>query len=443
MSSQRRPGASRASALHRRDREPDRHRLERGDPRPARRRCPRPPPARPRRAPARSSSAPAWRTSTIAGSVRRTPRPARSSSATPASRSSTASCWETADGVNCSASATAAIVPRACSSCSRRRRRRSSIRKQRYCVTVKKSRSLLHGRDRPPSAHALPRSPPVPRLRRRVRRDGDLRQARLRRGRERRHAAGRALRARRRAVLAVAACSGGARALRALPRRDIGIALALGAVGYSAQAGGYFAALERLDASLLSLLVYTFPAIVAVAAIALGRERASRRTAVALALASTGLVLVLAGAAAGALDPVGTALGLAAAVVYSAYILSSEGVAARIGPLALSTLVCTGAATTLTLGGLVGGELDPGARERGGLRLAGRPRRRLDGRGDRPLLRRAAARRPDRRVDPVDPRAGGHRRAGVRRVRRVARPRAAGRRRPRCAPRMRAQCRVR
>jgi len=156
------------------------------------------------------------------------------------------------------------------------------------------------------------------------------------------------------------ALSRGARALRALPRRDIGIALALGAVGYSAQAGGYFAALERLDASLLSLLVYTFPSIVAVAAIALGRERASRRTAIALALASTGLVMVLAGAAAGALDPLGTALGLAAAVIYSAYILTSEGVAARIGSLALSTLVCTGAAATLTLGGAVGGALDPG-----------------------------------------------------------------------------------
>ena len=65
-------------------------------------------------------------------SVRRTPRPARSSSGTPASRSSTASCWETAEGVNWSASATAAIVPRACSSCSRRRRWRSSMHKQRY-----------------------------------------------------------------------------------------------------------------------------------------------------------------------------------------------------------------------------------------------------------------------------------------------------------------------
>jgi drug/metabolite transporter (DMT)-like permease len=155
------------------------------------------------------------------------------------------------------------------------------------------------------------------------------------------------------------AFSGGAPDMQALPRRDVGIALALGAVGYSAQTGAYFAALQRLDASLLSLVVYTFPTIVAVAAIALGRERANRRTAVALVLASTGLVLVLAGARQGALDPIGTGLGLAAAVVYSTYILASEGVAARIGPLALSTLVCSGAATTLTLAGVARGDLAP------------------------------------------------------------------------------------
>ena len=155
--------------------------------------------------------------------------------------------------------------------------------------------------------------------------------------------------------------NGGTGALRMLPRRDIAIAVALGAIGYSAQAGGYFAALERLDASLLSLLLYTVPAIVAVAAIALGRERGSRRTAGALMLASVGLVLVLAGAAAGTLDPTGAVLGLAAACVYSAYILTSEGVSGRIAPLALGTLVCSGAAVTLTLGAAVQGDLTPGA----------------------------------------------------------------------------------
>jgi drug/metabolite transporter (DMT)-like permease len=156
-------------------------------------------------------------------------------------------------------------------------------------------------------------------------------------------------------------CAGRMGEVRALARRDVGIVLALGAVGYGAQAGCAFAALERLDASLFSLLLYTYPVFVTVAAVALRRDPASPRTVGALALASTGLVLVLAGAAAGALDTLGTVLAVGAAVIYSAYILSSEGVAARVAPLVLSTLLCTGAATTLTLGAFAGGNLDPGS----------------------------------------------------------------------------------
>ena len=155
--------------------------------------------------------------------------------------------------------------------------------------------------------------------------------------------------------------SGAVPRLRAIPRRDLVTALALGAVAYSAQAGAYFAALRRLDASLLSLLVYTFPAIVTVAAIALGRERASRRKTAALVIASVGLVLILVVPGAGALDPLGATLGLAAAVVYSTYILISQGMVERIGPLVLSALVCTGAATTLTLASAASGDLQPGS----------------------------------------------------------------------------------
>jgi drug/metabolite transporter (DMT)-like permease len=160
---------------------------------------------------------------------------------------------------------------------------------------------------------------------------------------------------------ALVAGSGAARLLRGLSPRDIALALGLGALGYSAQAGAYFAALRRLDASLLSLLVYTFPAIVTVAAIVLGRERASRRVTAALALASAGVLLVLAGAGAGALDPLGTLLGVAAAVIYSAYVLTSASVAERVAPLALSALICTGAAVTLTVAGAAGGDLRLGA----------------------------------------------------------------------------------
>jgi drug/metabolite transporter (DMT)-like permease len=153
---------------------------------------------------------------------------------------------------------------------------------------------------------------------------------------------------------------GGAREVRALGRRDAGIGLALGTCGYALQAGCYFAALERIDASLLSLLLYTFPAIVAVAAVALGRERMDGRRLAALALSSGGLVLVVAGAGTGALDPLGAGLGLGAALVYSTYILVSERIAGRVRPRVLAALVCTGAAVSLTAGSALLGDLRPG-----------------------------------------------------------------------------------
>ena len=158
----------------------------------------------------------------------------------------------------------------------------------------------------------------------------------------------------------VFARGGAAAELRGLARRDVAIALGLGAVGYAAQAGFFFSALERIDASLLSLLLYTFPAMVAVTAIVLGRERADAIRFGALALASVGLVLVLANARAGALDTVGAALALGAAVVYTTYILVSQGVAGRIGPTLLSALVCSGAAVTLSAGSALLGDFRPG-----------------------------------------------------------------------------------
>jgi drug/metabolite transporter (DMT)-like permease len=140
--------------------------------------------------------------------------------------------------------------------------------------------------------------------------------------------------------------------------RDVGIALALGAGGYAVQAGLYFGALSRIDAGLVSLLVFTFPVIVAVAAVALGRERLTGRRAAALGIAVGGTALFVGGT--GAVDALGVALGLGAAVTYSAYILVSEGVARRMPPHRLATLVCTGAAAALTVATVALGQFRPG-----------------------------------------------------------------------------------
>src|SRR5215218_3382778 len=159
---------------------------------------------------------------------------------------------------------------------------------------------------------------------------------------------------------ALVVASGAGREARTLGRRGLGLGILLGGGVYTVQAGCFFAALERIDASLLSLLLYTFPAIVAAAAVALGRERLDRRRVAALGLASAGLLLVLAGAGIGALDPMGVALGLGAAVVYSGYILVSHAFAGSIRPQVLAAVVCSGAAVSLTAGSAALGELRPG-----------------------------------------------------------------------------------
>jgi drug/metabolite transporter (DMT)-like permease len=141
-------------------------------------------------------------------------------------------------------------------------------------------------------------------------------------------------------------------------RATVRTALALGAVGYATQAGLFFAALERMDAGLLTLLLYTYPAWVVLATLALRREPASRRRVGALALSLAGLVLALAGAGTGAFDAFGAALGVGAALTYAGYILVSDGVVGSADPIALSALVAAGAATTLTAVALATGGLD-------------------------------------------------------------------------------------
>jgi drug/metabolite transporter (DMT)-like permease len=147
-------------------------------------------------------------------------------------------------------------------------------------------------------------------------------------------------------------------ALRGLSRRAVLIALAMGAIGYATQSGLFFSALERMDASLLALILYTYPVLVVVAAVAIGRERASARRVSALLIASSGVVLVLAGAASGSFDALGAAMGFGAALAYTNYILIGDRVVSGVPLLALVALVCTGAAASFWIAGFVRGGPD-------------------------------------------------------------------------------------
>jgi len=139
--------------------------------------------------------------------------------------------------------------------------------------------------------------------------------------------------------------------------RLVAAGLALGAIGYAAQAGLFFSALRHIDASLTSLLLYTYPALVFCGAVALRREHVTRRKALALALASAGAALVLLGGGTGGLQATGVALALAAGATYAVYILVSEGMVARLDAFLLGALVATGGAATFLVTGLIGGSL--------------------------------------------------------------------------------------
>ncbi|HET7027378.1 MAG TPA: DMT family transporter [Candidatus Limnocylindrales bacterium] len=110
-------------------------------------------------------------------------------------------------------------------------------------------------------------------------------------------------------------------ALRAIPRRQVAAAVALGVL-YVGNSATYYAAIETVSASLAALIVYVYPAIVAVLALFVGQRLAGTRAWAALALALAGVVLAV-----GGIDPatrppiVGLVQAIASPLIYSVWIV--------------------------------------------------------------------------------------------------------------------------
>lgn len=134
-----------------------------------------------------------------------------------------------------------------------------------------------------------------------------------------------------------------------LPGRRVVLSLMLlGAVGYVSEAGAYFIALQHAPAGLVALLLYSFPALVALLQRVVFGERLGRVKwlAVALALGGTALTADL---EAGGAKPLGVMLGLLSALLYAGYVVISARVAGQAGPLVSSTVILGSAGVTLGL----------------------------------------------------------------------------------------------
>jgi len=109
--------------------------------------------------------------------------------------------------------------------------------------------------------------------------------------------------------------------LRAMDRRAIAVSLALGIL-YVGNSATYFAALETVPASLAGLIVYIYPALVAVLSLRVGVPLEGRRAWAALGLALVGVVLAVGGIPETEVPPLsGLLLVVASPFIYAVWIV--------------------------------------------------------------------------------------------------------------------------
>jgi drug/metabolite transporter (DMT)-like permease len=129
----------------------------------------------------------------------------------------------------------------------------------------------------------------------------------------------------------------------ALPRgRALATLAAMGGIGYAGQAFSYFFALTLASAGLVSLLLYLYPAFVALLSRVVLRHPLSRLQLAAIAMALAGSVLTIGRGGDG--SPLGILFGVLAAAIYSVYIVTGSRIPPGVGPTASSTIVISAAA---------------------------------------------------------------------------------------------------
>lgn len=122
----------------------------------------------------------------------------------------------------------------------------------------------------------------------------------------------------------------------------------MGGIGYVGQSLAYFIALTMASASSVALLLYTFPAIVAIAESLWLRQKFSFLKLVALVLSLSGVALTIGFDVEG--KPLGILLAFVAAIIYSFYILTGKQLAGKTSVMASSTTIMLSAG--IVFGGL-------------------------------------------------------------------------------------------
>ena len=147
-------------------------------------------------------------------------------------------------------------------------------------------------------------------------------------------------------ILLVALLAGRRRPLLPAPGERVRVIL-FGAVGYAVESAFFYAGLARGTAAAVTLLFYSYPAVVTVADLVVTRRRPARSVVVALVLAAGGSAVIAAGSGHVRISSTGVAFSLAAAVSFAVYLLAGDRLLSRTDSITIGAWVAVGAAASL------------------------------------------------------------------------------------------------
>jgi drug/metabolite transporter (DMT)-like permease len=131
-----------------------------------------------------------------------------------------------------------------------------------------------------------------------------------------------------------------------------------GAVGYAVESAFFYAGLARGTAAAVTLLFYSYPAVVTVADLVITRTRPARQVVFALALAAGGAGVIAAGSGNVDISGTGIAFSLAAAASFAVYLLAGDRLLHKTDSITIAAGTAVGAAASLVAYAAVAGQLD-------------------------------------------------------------------------------------
>ena len=141
------------------------------------------------------------------------------------------------------------------------------------------------------------------------------------------------------------------------PSRQIAQLLLIGGCGQALITYLSLHALEYIPVGPLAFLFYTYPAWVTLIAAVRGSEKLTTLRVVALSLALAGVVVMVGAPTAEKLNPLGVALALGSALLYSAYLPALNSIQRGLPAMLSTFLLVVGAGTTFVLSALLTGKL--------------------------------------------------------------------------------------